>query len=212
MMEAAPDVQYRSVRGSPRALDHCVAASTQNQALSALFFLGSDVLEVVVRPKRPARVPLVLTREEVRAALLRHLDGVPRSWPACCTGPGSGYSSAAALAGETSTSRPTRRSSAAATAARTVSPPRRRAPPGRPDVRAVIPSDVFPGKHTRIGSGILLPTRSWRGPDRGSQGIELSVHSAPAGTGPSSRIGSAAALPLAYYTGPPILGPNSSSA
>ena len=50
-----------------------VAASTQNQALSALLFLYKEVLQQkigwldqVERVKRPARVPLVLTKEEVR--------------------------------------------------------------------------------------------------------------------------------------------------
>ena len=53
-----------------------VAASTQNQALSALLFLYGPVLGVelpwmkgIVRAKRPVRVPVVLTREEVRALL-----------------------------------------------------------------------------------------------------------------------------------------------
>jgi integron integrase len=61
-----------------------VAASTQNQALSALLFLYREVLGVdlpwldeVVRAKRPLHLPVVLTREELRAVLLR-LDGVPR--------------------------------------------------------------------------------------------------------------------------------------
>jgi integron integrase len=61
-----------------------VAASTQNQALSALLFLYREVLEVdvpwlddVVRAKRPQRLPVVLTRDEVRA-VLRPLRGVPR--------------------------------------------------------------------------------------------------------------------------------------
>ncbi len=61
-----------------------VAASTQNQALSALLFLYREVLGValpwlddVVRAKRPQHLPVVLTREEVRAVLQR-LDGVPR--------------------------------------------------------------------------------------------------------------------------------------
>jgi len=63
------------------AVDGHVAASTQNQALSALLFLYRDVLEVdlpwldgVVRAQRPARLPVVLTCAEVRA-LLEQLDG-----------------------------------------------------------------------------------------------------------------------------------------
>ena len=58
-----------------------VAASTQNQALSALLFLYREVLEIelpwldgLVRAKRPARVPVVLTESEVRLLLAR-LDG-----------------------------------------------------------------------------------------------------------------------------------------
>jgi len=61
-----------------------VAASTQNQALSALLFLYREVLGVelpwldaVVRAKRPQHLPVVLTRDEIRAVLQR-LDGVPR--------------------------------------------------------------------------------------------------------------------------------------
>jgi integron integrase len=53
-----------------------VAASTQNQALSALLFLYREVLGVelpwlegVVRAKRPQRVPTVLSREEVMRVL-----------------------------------------------------------------------------------------------------------------------------------------------
>jgi integron integrase len=66
------------------AVDSHVAASTQNQALSALLFLYREVLAVdlpwlddVVRAKRPGRLPVVLTREEVRA-VLQGLTGVPR--------------------------------------------------------------------------------------------------------------------------------------
>jgi len=61
-----------------------VAASTQNQALSALLFLYREVLSVelpwldgLVRAKPPQRLPVVLTREEVRTVLGK-LDGVPR--------------------------------------------------------------------------------------------------------------------------------------
>jgi integron integrase len=66
------------------AVDGHVSASTQNQAFSALLFLYQKVLEVgpgqiagVVRAKRPRRLPVVLTRAEVRA-VLAGLDGVPR--------------------------------------------------------------------------------------------------------------------------------------
>ncbi len=58
---------------SSLAVDRHVSASTQNQALAALVFLYRDVLEMpvgwlttLVRAKRPTRVPVVLTREEVR--------------------------------------------------------------------------------------------------------------------------------------------------
>jgi integron integrase len=60
-----------------------VAASTQNQALSALLFLYREVLgielpwmESVVRAKRPQKVPVVLSHDEV-ARLLAVLDGQP---------------------------------------------------------------------------------------------------------------------------------------
>src|SRR5437588_10703435 len=63
------------------AVDKQVAASTQNQALSALVFLYREVLkqqfdwmENLERAKRPARVPVVLTEAEVKR-LLAHLDG-----------------------------------------------------------------------------------------------------------------------------------------
>jgi integron integrase len=59
-----------------------VAASTQNQALSALLFLYREVLQQelpwmadVRRAKRPKRLPVVLSREEV-AALLAEMSGV----------------------------------------------------------------------------------------------------------------------------------------
>jgi integrase len=69
---------------SSLAVEGNVAASAQNQALGALLFLYRDVLEQdlpwlddMVRAKRPARLPVVLTREEVRTLLL-HMAGVPR--------------------------------------------------------------------------------------------------------------------------------------
>src|SRR5207253_1073806 len=58
------------------AVDGHVAASTQNQAFSALLFLYQKVLEVepgqivgVIRAVRPRRLPVVLTRPEVEAVL-----------------------------------------------------------------------------------------------------------------------------------------------
>ncbi len=58
------------------ALDRQCAPSTQNQALNALLFLYRHVLEVdlpwlddVVRAKRRARIPVVLSVDEVRAVL-----------------------------------------------------------------------------------------------------------------------------------------------
>ena len=66
-----------------------VSASTQNQALAALLFLYERVLhtpvgqvEHVVRAKMPLRLPVVLSREEVAAALA-HLE---------CARPGVGRS------------------------------------------------------------------------------------------------------------------------
>jgi integron integrase len=66
------------------AVQRCVAASTQNQALAALLFLYRDVLDRdpgwladVVRAKRPQRLPVVLTGTEVEMLLAR-LRGV--SW------------------------------------------------------------------------------------------------------------------------------------
>ncbi len=58
------------------AVKRQVAASTQNQALAALLFLYKNVLKEelpwlknVERAKRPARIPLVLTRAEVKCLL-----------------------------------------------------------------------------------------------------------------------------------------------
>jgi len=61
-----------------------VAASTQNQALAALLFLYRDVLGIqlpwlqdLVHAKTPARLPVVLTRDEVRGVLAQ-MDCEPR--------------------------------------------------------------------------------------------------------------------------------------
>jgi len=64
------------------AVNRKVAASTQNQALSALLFLYKHVLdhkldwlEDVVRAKRPRRLPVVLTQAEI-GTLLDNMTGV----------------------------------------------------------------------------------------------------------------------------------------
>jgi len=74
----APEVQafltHLAVEGN-------VAASTQNQALSALLFLYRQVLNQdlgpidALRAKKPKRLPTVLTRDEVHRVLV-HLSGV----------------------------------------------------------------------------------------------------------------------------------------
>jgi site-specific recombinase XerD len=53
-----------------------VSAATQNQALNAILFLYRDVLrkeigyvDGVIRAKRPHRLPVVLTRQEVKSVL-----------------------------------------------------------------------------------------------------------------------------------------------
>ena len=69
---------------SSLAVEGKVAASTQNQALSALLFLYRYVLhqelpwlEDVVRARRPKHLPVLLTRDEVRAVISK-LQGPPR--------------------------------------------------------------------------------------------------------------------------------------
>ncbi len=61
---------------SALAVERRVAASTQNQALNAILFLYREVLEKpldwldnVTRAKRPARLPVVLTTDEVQRLL-----------------------------------------------------------------------------------------------------------------------------------------------
>jgi integron integrase len=73
--EVSAFLTHLAVRGK-------VAASTQNQALNALVFLYRhvveqplpDVLDDVARAKKPVRLPVVLTRDEVRR-VLSHLEG-----------------------------------------------------------------------------------------------------------------------------------------
>ncbi len=69
---------------SSLAVDGKVAASTQNQALAAIVFLYRDVLGIpftlgdeVVRAKRAERLPVVLTRSEVKSVLAL-LEGTKR--------------------------------------------------------------------------------------------------------------------------------------
>jgi integron integrase len=84
------DVRHPAEMGKPElnaflshlAVREHVSASTQTQALSALVFLYRNVLEReigllegVVRAKRPARLPVVLTRDEARQ-LFANMDGV----------------------------------------------------------------------------------------------------------------------------------------
>lgn len=63
------------------AVEGNVAASTQNQALSALLFLYNEVLRKplgfvdVTWAKKPVRLPVVLTKKEV-SAVIEHLSGV----------------------------------------------------------------------------------------------------------------------------------------
>ena len=60
------------------AVKQNVASSTQNQARSAILFLYNEVLQQkigslgeIVLAKKPLRLPVVLTREEVKAILSR---------------------------------------------------------------------------------------------------------------------------------------------
>ena len=84
------DKRHPKLMGAPEveaflsdlAVRGTVAASTQNQALSALLFLYREVLALelpwmaeMVRAKRPARLPVVLTVREVTAVLER-MSGV----------------------------------------------------------------------------------------------------------------------------------------
>ena len=74
------------------AVERSVAASTQNQALSAILFLYREVLghelpwlDNVQWARKPKRLPVVLTPSEVRAVLVlsrgpRVVDGQPALW------------------------------------------------------------------------------------------------------------------------------------
>jgi len=82
-----------------------VAASTQNQALNAILFLYREVLKIelawlddIHRAKKPARLPVVLTRDEVRTRLAQ-FDGT--QW--LIAAPGCGCWRPRAFASRTST-------------------------------------------------------------------------------------------------------------
>jgi site-specific recombinase XerD len=74
-----------------------VSASTHKQAMSALLFLYTKVLQIHLpwmaemdRPRVHRRLPVVLTQQDV-AAVLRHLEGVHRGClPKCFTVPACG--------------------------------------------------------------------------------------------------------------------------
>jgi len=66
------------------AIQSNVSAATQNQALAAIGFLYRDVLDLpledserLLRAKRPVRLPVVLTREEVKR-LIEEMEGTPQ--------------------------------------------------------------------------------------------------------------------------------------
>ncbi len=72
------------------AVNRKVAASTQNQALSAILFLYNEVLKKdidhiddVIRAKRPLKLPVVFSREEVKNILMQ-LEGVKWMMAAVC--------------------------------------------------------------------------------------------------------------------------------
>ena len=81
---------------SSLAVQGRVAASTQNQALSALVFLYRQVLAVdlpwldnVVRVKRPKECPRCCRATRYSGCWQRWREG-PGCWPAFCTEPGCG--------------------------------------------------------------------------------------------------------------------------
>lgn len=76
------------------AVKERVSASTQNQALSALLFLyryvlarGIGKLREVIRARKPKRLPVVMTREEIKA-VFNHLTG--DRWLMACLMYGAG--------------------------------------------------------------------------------------------------------------------------
>jgi integrase len=87
--EVSAFLSYLAVEGQ-------VAASTQNQALSALLFLYKEVLQRelrfisgVTRARRPPKLPVVLSPAEVRR-VLEKLPASTDSWRSCSTEAGCG--------------------------------------------------------------------------------------------------------------------------
>ncbi len=96
------ELRHPAERGEPEinafltylAVKEKVSASTQNQALSALLFLYRFVLKTgvgdigeIARARRPKRLPVVMTRHEVRA-IMNQLDG--DKWLMACLMYGAG--------------------------------------------------------------------------------------------------------------------------
>lgn len=107
------------------ATDAHVSASTQMQALSALLFLYRNVihrdvgaLEGLVRARKPRRLPVVLTRDEVKE-VLGQLDGDVWLIASLLYGSGLRLTECLRLRVRTSTSRDSSSRSATARAART---------------------------------------------------------------------------------------------
>ncbi len=78
------EMREEEIRGylSHLAVERNVAASTQNVALAALLFLYRDVLKIkleriedIERARRPSRVPVVFTKQEVNQ-IIKNLSGV----------------------------------------------------------------------------------------------------------------------------------------
>ena len=118
----APEVEafltHLAVKGN-------VAASTQNQAKSSLLFMYREVLGLelpwlgeIVPAKAPARLPVVLTREEVSAILAR-LAGTHRLIGCLLYAPACESWKACGCASRTSNFRGTKSSCAMARAQRT---------------------------------------------------------------------------------------------
>lgn len=102
------------------AVKEHVSASTQNQALSALLFLYRHVLGrelgdfgEVIRAGKPTRLPVVMTREEVKAVLTR-LQGTSGSLHHSCMAPVCGSWNVSSCAFRTLTSLATKFSSVTA--------------------------------------------------------------------------------------------------